>query len=109
MALGAGIATVLAGTAAGIWAIRRSVRPRVPDDTTIREQLIGPAVLILVPFVFWMFDPIARHFILTVAGFAILTGWAITKFSGPRFAPVFVSVLTLIAANQVLSEAVRRG
>jgi hypothetical protein len=107
MALGAGIATVAAGAAAGIWALRRSVRPRAPDDTTIREQLIGPASLILVPYAFWMFGPIARHFILAVAGFSILTGWAITKFSGPRFAPAFVSVLTLIAANQVLSEAVR--
>jgi hypothetical protein len=107
MALGAGIATVLAVAAAGIWALRRSVRPRVPDDATIREQLIGPAALILVPYAFWMFDPIARHFILAVAGVSILTGWAITKFFVPRFAPVFVSVLILIAANQVLSEAVR--
>jgi hypothetical protein len=107
MALGVGIATVLAGAAAAIWAARRSVRPRAPDDTAIREQLIGPAALILLPFLFWMFGPNARHFVLTLAGFSILTGWAITKFYVPRFTPVLASVLSLIAANQVLTEAAR--
>lgn len=107
MALGVGIATVLAGAAAGIWAIKRSVQPRAPDDTTICEQLIGPAALILVPYAFWMFLPISRHFTLTVAGFSRLVGWTISKLSARRSAPAFVAVLGLIAANQVLSEAVR--
>jgi hypothetical protein len=62
MALGVGIATVLAGTAAGIWAVRRNARPQAPDDTAIREQLIGPATLILVSYGFWMFQPVSRHF-----------------------------------------------
>jgi hypothetical protein len=108
MALGVGIATVLAGAAAAIWAIKRSVQPRVPDDTTaIREQLIGPAALILVSYGFWMFLPVSRHFTLTLAGFSILVGWTISKLSARRSALAFVAALGLIAANQVLSEAVR--
>ena len=109
MALGCGIATVLFGASAGAFVIIKSLRTETRADAKIAaEQLLGPAELILIPLLFWHLDPPpSRHFILTLAGFAILSGWGLSRLSAFRYVPAFAVVLGLIAANQILSEAVR--
>ena len=109
MSLGCGIATVLVGAGVMVLLIIRSVRSNVSDDVkgTV-EQLIGPIALILVPFVFWIGNPQpSRHFLLVLAGFSILIGWAVSNLLGLRLVPTLFTVLGLVAANQALSEAVR--
>jgi hypothetical protein len=108
MSLGCGIATVLVGTGVVVFVIIRLVRSRTLDDikNTV-DQLIGPIALTLVPFAFWIANPQpSRHFLLVLAGFSILIGWAISHLSF-RLVPALVTVLGLIATNQVLSEAAR--
>jgi hypothetical protein len=109
MPLGCGIATVVVAVGLGFLVIAGKIRPRVADAYKVTlEQLIGPIALVLVPFVFWLGNPApSRHFILVLAGFSILIGWAISNWPALRFAPVLTAVIGLIVANQVLSEAVR--
>jgi hypothetical protein len=109
MALGCGIATVLVGTGVLAFLVIRSVRSPEPIDAKITvDQLIGPIALIIVPFVFWVANPQpSRHFLLVLAGFAILIGWAVNRLLAFRVVPALVTVLAIIVANQVLSEVVR--
>jgi hypothetical protein len=108
MSLGCGIATVL-GAGVVVMVIIRRVRSSAADDVKgTLEQLISPIALILVPFVFWVANPQpSRHFLLVLAGISILIGWAVSNLPTFRFVPALVTVLGLIVANQVLSEAVR--
>lgn len=109
MSLGCGIATVLAGTGAVVFVIIRRVRSIASHDVSgALHQLIGPIALILVPFAFWVANPSpSRHFLLVLVGFSILIGWAVSNLLALRFVLALVTVLGLIAANQVLSEAAR--
>jgi hypothetical protein len=105
MSLGCGIATVLAATGVVVLVI---IRGGSDDLKHTLEQLVGPIALILVPFSFWIANPQpSRHFLLVLAGISILIGWAIAHFLTLRLLPALVTVFGIIAANQVLSEAVR--
>jgi hypothetical protein len=108
MSLGAGTATIIAAMAV-VLAIAWKMRSGDSDNIKrTLEQIVGPVALILVPFVFWIANPQpSRHFILTVAGISILIGWAIASLTNFSRVLAVTTVLGLIVANQILSEAVR--
>lgn len=109
MALGCGIATVLFGTGVMAFLVIRRVLPTAQMAARVAiDELLGPLALIIVPFVFWIGNPQpSRHFLLVLAGLAILIAWAISRLPAFRSVLAFATVLGIVLANQVLSEVVR--
>ena len=105
--LGCGIATTLAAGAAIAWYVATSVTR--PSELRARLSLLaGPLALIVTPFFFWMANPIpARHFLLVLAGFAILIGIFITYMTRSRAILVLASALALVSANQLMSRMIQ--
>jgi hypothetical protein len=111
LSLGAGIATVIA-----LIVIAFMVTSRISSNDpktvkgTIEQQLISPIALILFPMAFWIANPApSRHFLLAIAGISIVIGWAVSNLTSFGITATVLGALSLIAANQVLSEVVRRS
>ena len=108
MSLGCGVATVIVGTGVMAFLIIRRIRSSAQTDVRVTEELLGPAALIIAPFVFWVAKSgPSRHFLLVLAGLTILIGWAVSRLLAFRVVPAFATVISLVLANQVISEAVR--
>ncbi len=109
LSLGAGIATIIAAIVIiPIVIIKISSNDLKAAKRTI-EQLISPIALILLPVAFWIADPApSRHFLLAIAGISIVIGWAISSLTSFGIIATVLGALGLIAANQALSEVVRR-
>jgi hypothetical protein len=108
MALGCGIATTLVGGLAALWLGWRTARGRGVPRPIGAAQYLGPLALVLFELVFFDPNPMpTRHFLLTLAGFSILIGIALTRGLALRRWVALAIVVLLGAANQVAAEAVR--
>jgi len=109
LSLGAGIATVIAATAIMLVVTFNIFSNDLKTAKRTIEQLIGPIALILFPVAFWIANPTpSRHFLLAIAGISIVIGWAVSTLTSFGIIATVLGALGLIAANQALSEVVRR-
>jgi hypothetical protein len=113
MLVGCGLATVAAACLAGIYLVWTTLLSRPAALNLQPARMLGPLALIVVPLVFFLPNPIpTRHFIMPLAGMAILIGTALAgttpvrRTAIGRMAAVCVA-LGIGVANQVLAEAVR--
>lgn len=107
LALGCGIATVIASGVAVVWYAGSSIRRRLPFGGWAPE-LLGPLALIVTPLVFFLPNPVpTRHFFLTLAGMAILIGIALVRMSAVNRVLALGIALAIGVGNQVAAEAVR--
>jgi hypothetical protein len=106
LAVGCGIATVAVAFLAGIRLLfGGNAWPGVGNRL---EALLAPVALIVTPLVFFLPNPAPpRHFMLTLAGLTIVIGIAIDRARGLHRHTIVLSLLCMIAGNQILSEAVR--
>lgn len=109
LALGCGIVTVTVGALAGLVIVVRGIRSKNGETyRELAEKLVGPIALILVPTAFWIANPQpARHFILVLAGFAILIGCLGETVWRRNPVAALVALLVIVVGNQALSAAVR--
>jgi hypothetical protein len=109
LSLGAGIATGIAATAIILTVTYRIYSSDLQTAKRAVEQMISPIALILFPVAFWIANPApSRHFLLAIAGLSIVIGCAATKLTSLGTFATVLGAVSLMAANQVLSEAVRR-
>nr|WP_294551767.1 hypothetical protein [uncultured Rhodopila sp.] len=107
MAVGCGFATIAAAAVALLylgWSARSvDIAPRPPLG-----ELLGPLALIIVPLLFFLPNPQpTRHFLMPLAGMAILIGMALAgRLATGRLAALGIA-LGIGVANQVLAEGAR--
>ncbi|MEA2740709.1 MAG: hypothetical protein QOH05_4016 [Acetobacteraceae bacterium] len=109
MAVGCGFATVIAAAAAvcilGWSALFARAEP--PAGRGLGE-LLSPLALIVVPLLFFLPNPVpTRHFIMPLAGMAILIGMALARRPALGRIAALAVALGIGVANQVLAEAAR--
>ncbi len=104
MAVGCGLATVVAGGLAVLWVGWHDLSRPFSGIAAF----LGPVALVLVPLAFFVPNPMpTRHFMLTLAGFGILIGMAAARLPKRGHGTVFAAMIALVAVNQALAEAVR--
>ena len=102
--VGCGFVTTLAGLFAAIYMVRAMAAG--PDEWAGRYSLMQSAgsafALLLPPLAFWICNPQpARHFILCLAGTAILIGLLVQSWlPPPRWVAAYALVLGVVLANQ---------
>jgi hypothetical protein len=128
MLVGCGLATAAVACVAGVYLVwttlfsrpaainpqainPQAINPQAIDPQAIHphlSQLLGPLALIAVPLLFFLPNPVpTRHFIMPLAGMAILIGMALARRPAiGRIGAVCVA-LGVGIGNQVLAEAAR--
>lgn len=108
MTVGCGFATVAAAAAAVLYL---AWNPRFGRDAPTSRglaELLGPLALIVVPLLFFLPNPLpTRHFLMPLAGMAMLIGIALARHPAIGRATALGLALAVGAANQVLAEAAR--
>lgn len=127
MLVGCGLATAAVAGVAGVYLVWTTLfsgpapdpaasNPAAPDPAAIRPQLaqlLAALALIAVPLLFFLPNPIpTRHFIMPLAGMAILIGMALARrpaIGRPAVGPIGAVCVALAVGigNQVLAEAAR--
>ncbi|HEY0185513.1 MAG TPA: hypothetical protein VGC09_22145 [Rhodopila sp.] len=105
MTVGCGFAVVAAAIVALLylgWKVRTApIQQGLP-------ALFGPLALIVVPLLFFLPNPVPpRHFIMPLAGMAILIGMALTRSPAVSRAVAIGIALAIGVGNQVMAELAR--
>jgi hypothetical protein len=118
MLVGCGLATAAVAGVAGVYLMWTTLlsRPTAINPQAIHPQLaqlLGPLALIAVPLLFFLPNPVpTRHFIMPLAGMAILIGMALARrpaIGRPSVGPIGAVCVALAVGigNQVMAEAAR--
>ncbi|HYZ23881.1 MAG TPA: hypothetical protein VE690_17175, partial [Rhodopila sp.] len=108
MMTGCGFATVAVAAGAVVYLGWQELAGRRIAPAAGLGAWLGPAALVLVPFLFFVPNPQpTRHFMLTLAGLGIFIGMACARFPRAGRATAVVAALCIGAANQVFAELVR--
>jgi hypothetical protein len=108
MIVGCGFATVAAAFIAVLYLGTSRLFTREAAASPGLAEILGPVALVVVPLLFFLPNPIpTRHFLMPLAGMAILIGIALaTRPTLGRIVALSVA-LTIGVANRVLAEAAR--
>lgn len=104
--LDCGIATTLVALFAAVRVARTAIRGASPAEGTPSSLrlAIGAGSLIILPFVFWIANPIPpRHFILCLSGMSMLIGWLLTSQASGRPLATYTAAVTVALANQAFA------
>jgi hypothetical protein len=108
MMIGCGFATVAAAAIAGLCLGWNTLVARQAPASLGLAELLGPLALIIVPFLFFLPNPVpTRHFLMTLAGMSILIGIALARRPVPGRMAALGVALGIGAANQALAEVAR--
>jgi hypothetical protein len=103
--LSCGIVTTVVGAIAGVAIVRaiRAANSGSQQRAALGHAAAGPLLLILPALVFWISNARpGRHFILCLAGVAILAGWIIPRYLPARPLLVYALAISIVLANQAL-------
>jgi hypothetical protein len=103
--LSCGIATAIVGLIAVFLIVRSTLAApsASPRRAALLHSAIGPLLLIAPALAFWIANPRpGRHFILCLAGVAILAGWMFPRYLPARPLQVYALAVGVVIANQAL-------
>jgi hypothetical protein len=107
LGLGCGIVTTVIGGLLVLWSLKARSKEAGGSRRDSINLLLGPLTLVAFTTIFWIGNPQpARHFLLVLAGFAILIGFFISRNVANHFFAL-TSALAIACSNQLSSEALR--